>query len=161
MAFASEVDASRLLTGLAEDERLLDAAYRGAARGFGMPDCAMWVLYFLAIADAPLTQQGLCGLMMYPKQTVNSSVAKLRAQGLVELVPAPGAGHAKHVALTEAGAETAEATVLRLRAAEERALASMGEGDMTRFSQLYRRFREAVQVELAAEGLVDAPEAGR
>ena len=67
--------ASALLSEIAEEERLLDALYREAARRFGLPDCAMWVLYFLAISEEPVTQQGLCGLMMYPKQTVNSSVA--------------------------------------------------------------------------------------
>ena len=156
-----ETDASELLARLAEDERLLDAAYRSVARSFGMPDCAMWVLYFLAIADDPLTQQGLCDLMMYPKQTVNSAVTKLKAQGLVELAPASGMGHGKHVVLTKAGAEAAKDTVLRLRAAEERALASMGREAMARFSQLYRQFREAVQAELASEGFIDAQESGR
>ena len=82
--------ASALLSEIAEEERLLDALYREAARRFGLPDCAMWVLYFLAISEEPVTQQGLCGLMMYPKQTVNSSVAKLAGQGLVELTAISG-----------------------------------------------------------------------
>lgn len=99
--------------------------------------------------------------MMYPKQTVNSSVTKLKAQGLVELAPASGMGHGKHVVLTKAGAEAAKDTVLRLRAAEERALASMGREAMARFSQLYRQFREAVQAELASEGFIDAQGSGR
>lgn len=37
--------ASALLSEIAEEERLLDALYREAARRFGLPDCAMWVLY--------------------------------------------------------------------------------------------------------------------
>ena len=143
--------ASALLSEIAEEERLLDALYREAARRFGLPDCAMWVLYFLAISEEPVTQQGLCGLMMYPKQTINSSVAKLVDRGLVELAGFPGARNSKSVALTAEGRKLADATVLRMRAAEERALASLGGEGMRSFVGLYRRFREAVQSEMANE----------
>ena len=128
--------ASALLSEIAEEERLLDALYREAARRFGLPDCA---------------QQGLCGLMMYPKQTINSSVAKLVDRGLVELAGIPGARNSKSVALTAEGRKLADATVLRMRAAEERALASLGDEGMRSFVGLYRRFREAVQSEMANE----------
>lgn len=144
--------ASALLSEIAEEERLLDAHYREAARRFGLPDCAMWVLYFLAISEEPITQQGLCGLMMYPKQTINSSVAKLANRGLVELAAIPGARNSKSVALTAEGRELAGRTVLAMRSAEERALVSLGEDGMRSFVDLYRRFREAMQAEMADEG---------
>lgn len=144
--------ASALLSEIGEEERLFGALYRGAARRFGLPECAMWVLYFLAVADGPLTQQSLCELMMYPKQTINSSVAKLAKQGLVELSAIPSSRNSKSVSLTAKGRELAEGTVLAMRAAEERALVSLGDDGMQRFVELYRRFRKNVQAEMAFEG---------
>ena len=74
----------------------------------------MWVLYFLSSAGKDLTQQDLIDRMMFPKQTVNSAVAKLAEQGPLTLTPILGTRNKKSLSLTEEGKKLAEDTVLRM-----------------------------------------------
>ena len=53
-----------------------DDLYRGAARGFGLSDCAFWVLYALRETKRPMTQSGICAAVYQPKQTVHSALKK-------------------------------------------------------------------------------------
>ena len=65
------------LMNIAGQEKQFDALYRTAGAVFALPDCAMWVLYFLFLSPDALSQQDLIEKMMFPKQTVNSAVAGL------------------------------------------------------------------------------------
>ena len=44
------------LTAYNELYKEQDDLYRAAARGFGLSDCAFWVLYALREAERPMTQ---------------------------------------------------------------------------------------------------------
>ena len=61
-----------------------DNIYRGAARRLGISDCALWILYSLRAECQPLTQKQLCLLMYLPKQTVNSALKAMEAEGYTE-----------------------------------------------------------------------------
>lgn len=61
------------LTEIGTQEKQFDALYRGAASLFGLPDCSMWVLYYLVSAEGDISQQDLIEKMMFPKQTINSA----------------------------------------------------------------------------------------
>jgi len=50
---------NQFLTEINAQEKRFGALYRQAAAGFGLSECAMWVLYFLTSAETPLTQQDL------------------------------------------------------------------------------------------------------
>lgn len=144
------------LENISTQEKRYDALYRGVASRFGMPDCAMWVLYFLISSDKPLTQQDLIEKMMFPKQTINSAVMRLVQKGLLELQMVPGTRNRKNILLTESGIETIHNTVERMRKAEERAAASLGEEKMEQYAELYRKFFLTLKQEFAKEGLTDA-----
>ena len=62
-----------------------DDLYRGAARGFGLSDCAFWVLYALRETKRPMTQSGICAAVYQPKQTVHSALKKLEGEGYLRL----------------------------------------------------------------------------
>ena len=62
-----------------------DDLYRGAARGFGLSDCAFWVLYALRETKRPMTQSGICAAVYQPKQTVHSALKKLEGEGFLRL----------------------------------------------------------------------------
>lgn len=143
------------LMNISAQEKRYDALYRSVASRFGMPDCAMWVLYFLVSSDEPLTQQDLIERMMFPKQTINSAVMSLAKKGLLELQMIPGTRNRKRILLTESGVELAHDTVERMRQAEERAAASMGAEKAEQFAELYREFFSALQREFQKEGLAD------
>ena len=143
------------LMRISTQEKQFDALYRGVASRFGMPDCAMWVLYFLISSDEPLTQQDLIEKMMFPKQTINSAVMALAKKGLLELQMIPGTRNRKNILLTESGVETAHNTVEKMRRAEERAVTSMGAEKTEQFAELYREFFSKLQQEFQKEGLSD------
>ena len=142
------------LAALAGCEKKYDSLYRGAAAAFGLSDCSMWVLYYLQNAEEPLSQQDLIGLMLFPKQTINSAVSGLVGKGYVTLEMIPNTKNRKRILLTDEGRAIAERTVLRMIQAEERAVSKMS--DIERFVSLYTEFFEHLHDEFGREGLCDA-----
>ena len=140
---------------MAVQEKRFDAIYREAGARFGLPDCSMWVLYFLISSGEPISQQDLIEKMMFPKQTINSAVMKLAKDGLVKLFTTPGMGNRKTIALTETGMDLANTTVRRLLKAELRAVKNMGTKRTEQFIKLYSELFSAMQEEFIKEGLCD------
>jgi len=143
------------LSRIAAQEKQYAALYRAVGGQFGLPDCTMWALYYLVSSDEPLTQQDLIEKMMFPKQTINSAVMNLVKSRYVELQIVPGTRNRKTILLTETGRQLSENTVKRMYTAELRAVQTMGERNMERFSELYSAFFSALQNEFTKEGLVD------
>lgn len=94
----------------------LNGAYHDAAVKLGLSDSAMGVLYALCHygGSCPLAQ--IVRFSGISKQTINSALRKLEAEGAVYLKPA--GRRKKLVCLTEAGQELANRTVTRLMALE-------------------------------------------
>ncbi len=115
----------------------------------------MWVLYSVASSKAPLSQQDLHARMMFPKQTINSAVARLSAEGAVRLEAMPAGRGRKAVALTPAGRDLCQKTVLAMRGAECDAVERLGPGRMAVFAGLYAEFLHAVEEGLRRRGLAD------
>ena len=129
-------------------EKRFGALYRQAAVTFGLPECAMWVLYFLISADEPLTQQELTERMMFPKQTINSAVSSLSQKGYLELRTIPEMRSRKQIVLTPDGEDLARSTVRKMRMAEERAVKTMGQEKMEQYIALHDEFLEQICTEL-------------
>lgn len=78
---------------LAEFNRLykkMDEVYHHYAKGLGLSDMALWLLYSLYESGGPCTQRAFCAAWHHPPQTVNSALKKLEAEGLIERRPMPG-----------------------------------------------------------------------
>lgn len=67
-----------------------NALYHELAVHYGVSDTVFWLLYTLYNSSEPQTQNRLCMEWNLPKQTMNSAVASMVKQGLLELEPAPG-----------------------------------------------------------------------
>ena len=144
------------LTSIAKQEKQFDALYRNAGAVFGLPDCAMWILYYLSISEDELSQQDLIEKIMFPKQTINSAVTGLVKKGLIELSMIPGTRNRKRITLTDNGKELADATVVKMWQAECRAVESMGKDRLKQYIDLYQDFFSCLQSEFEKEGLIDA-----
>lgn len=144
------------LTEIGMQEKQFDALYRGAASLFGLPDCSMWVLYYLISAEDDISQQDLIEKMMFPKQTINSAVTTLAGKGIVTLAMIPGTRNRKKITLTAEGRKLAESTVWRMRCAECRAVESMGKEKMAQYIELYHDFFNRLQLEFEKEGIFSA-----
>lgn len=143
------------LSEMARQEKQFDAMYRNISEGFAFPDCAMWILYFLSSSDEDISQQELIEMMMFPKQTINSSVKSLSEKGLLTLEMIPGTRNKKRILLTGDGRKKADETVSRLRRAELKAVKKMGSENMEKYIELYHELYESMHEEFLKEGLID------
>ena len=125
----------------------LDDLYRGAAKHCGMAECAFWILYTLRVEDRSFTQAGLCEFLAEPKQTVNSALKKLVAEGYLAL--SSGADQrSKLVRLTLMGEQLARARVDRIPEAEAAALRAMTPDERGALIRLTGRFRALLEQQL-------------
>ena len=124
----------------------MNEQYHAYAVHCGLSDPALWVLYSLWETETPLTQNDICALWMYPKQTINFTISGLLKKGCVTLEQRPGARSGKAVRLTSEGRalcrkviaplmEAEERSLLHFTAAERAALVSMNEKQCISFEQ--------------------------
>ena len=116
----AEVKAQNL--ALNQSYKRQNEQYHSYAASCGLSDPALWVLYSLWESDRDLTQNDICALWMYPKQTINFTIAGFVKKGYIQLEQRPGARSGKTVKLTEAGSALCRKVVAPLMEAEERCL---------------------------------------
>lgn len=116
-----------------------DEIYRMAAKRTGLPDCAFWILYTLRADGSDQTQSEICEALYQPKQTVNSALKKLEAEGYIALM-AEGDRRSKRLRLTGKGLGLAEKTVDRVISRELKALSQLTAEEQKSFLRLYRKY---------------------
>ena len=137
----------RALMAYNDGMKRLGDVYRIAVKRLGMSECAFWILYTLRTEEGPFTQTEICEFLREPKQTVNSALKKLEAEGCLSL----GAGEdmrSKSVRLTPEGERLAERTCDRVAEAETSALGRLSDSERGTLVQLLRRFSELLEEEL-------------
>lgn len=107
--------------------------YHEVATKYGLSETALWILYYISEFDEDQTQQDLCRQGCYAKQTVNTAVAGLAKDGLVELIPVPGTRNCKKLHLTPKGQALADRAARPLRAAEEQAYSRLSEAELSAY----------------------------
>lgn len=60
----------------------IDELYQMYAKKSGMSETAFWILYCVRERKEPYTQKELCDLWSYSRQTINSALKNMQAQGL-------------------------------------------------------------------------------
>lgn len=117
--------------------------YHELAKASGLSDCAFWILYALYDEEGHYSQQSLCEYLSYSKQTLNSSVTKLKNEGLVVLRPMPEAKNQKAVVLTERGKTLASEAIGKVKKMESLAFEAFDKEARTlflKFNQEYVTF---------------------
>lgn len=129
--------------------KLLDDLYRGAAKRCGIAECAFWILYTLRVEDKSFTQAEICEFLIEPKQTVNSALKKLEAEGYLAL-SAGADQRSKLVRLTEKGEQLARLRIDPVPEAEAGALRAMSPDDRAAYFRLTRQYRLLFEQQLRA-----------
>ena len=112
--------------------------YRRMAKQMNMTDTVMWALYTLRIEPGEITQSRMCEFLHEPKQTVNSALKKMEADGLITLQS--GANRrTKTIRLTDVGLALAQKTSDRVMETEQKALAQFSEEEVNQLFSLMRR----------------------
>lgn len=121
-----------------------DQIYRTAAKSFGLSDCAFWILYSLREASTPLTQSDICNQIYLPKQTVNSALKKLEADGIIVMEEMTDRS-SKRLALTQKGQTLAARTADRVLAAEHDAFLGLSAQEQEEFIRLFRKYTDILK----------------
>lgn len=116
----------------------IDEAYHTAARRLGLTDSAMSILYAVCSCGAPCPLSRITRLTGISRQTINSALRKLEADGIVQLVPLRG--RTKQVVLTQQGSELAEKTVARIFVIENAIFDSWTPAERDLFLELMQRY---------------------
>lgn len=124
-----------------------DSIYHNTAVRYGLSDTGMWVLYNVYTAPGTVTQQELCRQCFFPKQTVNTAIARLCKNGYATLEAIPGTRNQKKILLTDKGTELAGNTVGHLIEAEERAYAALTPEELRAYLAMTTRLTAALQEE--------------
>ena len=135
-----EQDAKRMLLEYNRETKRLDDLYRCAAKQCGISECAFWILYTLRAEERQFTQAEICEFLIEPKQTVNSALKKLEAEGYLTL-SAGADQRSKRVCLTEKGERFVKAHVDRVPEAEAAALGAMTAAERNALIRLTGRYR--------------------
>ncbi len=102
-----------------------DELYHNYATNIGLSDSALWIFYAICESDGSLTQNELCSLWCYSKQTVNSTVKSLCDKGLLFLEHIDGTRTHKAIKLTDEGQQFCEKYILPLIKAEQDVYSTM------------------------------------
>lgn len=121
----------------------IDAAYHRMAFKLGVSDSVMQILYAICNYGDNCPLQDICKLSGLSKQTVNSAIRKLEAEGIIylEFIGAKN----KKVCLTEAGKRLAEHTALRVIGVENEIFASWPQEEVAEYLGLMERFLNEFQ----------------
>lgn len=118
----------------------IDAVYHFVAAKLGMSDSAMNILYVLCDNGGECLMNDFLRRTGMSKQTVNSSVSKLEAEGIVSISMADK--KRKRAELTEKGKEYAGRTVMRIIEKENEIFSSWTKEEQTVYLDLTRRYLE-------------------
>lgn len=120
--------------------RRTDELYHDIAKRMGLADCAFEILYSLMIYDG-LTQTQLQMAGFSSKQTISSSVKRLKQDGLVE---GRADGRSNRIFLTEAGRAFAERRIRPVLDAERSAAAIFDPAQQKAIIKNIERYTEAL-----------------
>ena len=121
----------------------IDGVYHEMSLRLGLSDSAMIVLYTICDSGGSCPLRDICRRSGISKQTVNSALRKLEAEGAVYLEAV--SARSKSVCLTEAGRALAERTAGRVIRIENDIFASWPREDVERYLKLTERFLLALR----------------
>lgn len=120
-----------------------DKTYQQMARSLGITETTLWILYAMRFEPEGITQRHICEFMHEPKQTINSALKKMEADGLLTMQSGESR-RTKLVRLTPAGHALAQKTADRVLITEQRALAQFSEAEFQQFCALLNKMSSAM-----------------
>ncbi|MDE6602939.1 MAG: winged helix-turn-helix transcriptional regulator [Lachnospiraceae bacterium] len=116
----------------------IDAVYHEISQKLGISDSVSIVLYTICDLGDPCPLKSICRSSGISKQTINSALRKLEAEGILYLEPD---GHkAKTVCLTEKGRALADRTAGKIIEMENDIFSSWAEEDVNLYLELTERY---------------------
>lgn len=124
----------------------LDSLYHSASLKLGMSDSVSIVMYSLCDLGNGCLLSDIYKNSGISKQTVNSAVRKLEADGIIYLELSDG--KKKKVLLTDKGKDYIEKTAARIRRAETDAFNSWREEDVRTYIRLMEKYNDCFREQI-------------
>ena len=128
--------------------RELDNLYHNYAKSCGLSDSTLWILYSIYEDKEIHTQKDLCESWSYSKQTVNSSMKNLIANGYIKLTALSENRKNKQMILTESGEELVQRFIAPLMNAEQNAFSRVSSDEQNKFLKLTKKHVDLLQAEI-------------
>ena len=125
-----------------------DRLYHQAARRLGLSDSAMHILYTICYEGDPCPLNDICRLSFISKQTINSAIRRLEAEGILYLEAY--AGRKKLVHLTQKGKKLAAETAARIIEIENQIFDAWPEADRALYLQFSQNYLTAFAEKIRA-----------
>lgn len=146
--FVGSCMAIKDIIGLIEEQiKEQDVIYHRVAVKIGLSDSEMCVLYILADNERTYTQQDICRISHFAKQTINSAISALVKNNYITLEPIKGVKNSKAIMLTDKGRELIEKTVIPLMKAEEKAYGTVSESELLTYLNIITKINIALNQE--------------
>lgn len=116
----------------------IEAAYHEMSLKLGLSDSAMMILYAICDRGDSCLLRDICRQFGISKQTVNSALRKLEAEGVIYLESADAKN--KRICLTEQGKRLADRTARQIIETENDIFSSWEEADVENYLKLTERF---------------------
>lgn len=127
----------------------LDRLYHNYAKDCGLSDSILWILYSIYESKGIYTQKNLCELWSYNKQTVNSALKNLEANGFITLEAIPDNRKNKQIILTDSGNELIEQFIKPLMEAEQNSFRKMDNNERNEFLRVTKKYIDLLQAEIS------------
>lgn len=129
----------------------LNSLYHAAASQSGISDGELSVWFALLTSDKEYSQQDLCELLFFPKQTVNFIVSTLVKKGFVFLVHMPGTRNRKVIRLTKEGRDYVDKNIMWIMRAEQRAMETVDPQEIQATISMFEKYIVSFRKMLDAE----------
>ena len=123
--------------------------YRSLTRKLNLSECSFWILYTIRTESSMPFQNEICASLHQPKQTINSALKKLEADGYIMLTPGNDL-RSKQISLTERGVVLCEKTVDLVIKIEKYALTGLSNEEIKLFFSLFNKYTNLLE-NLASE----------
>lgn len=121
--------------------------YHEIARKLQLSDSALDIFYTIFEIGDNCLQRDICKASCMPKQTVNSSIRKLQADGYLTL--SPGKGRSMHIHLTPSGQKLIQEKLVPLIRIENDAFEDMTVEECEQLIHLNAKYNQALRSRLS------------
>ncbi len=126
----------------------LVSVYRMAVGHSGISDNEFWIWYALVNMGGEFTQQDICGLWSFSKQTVNTIITNMARKGYVQLEAIPGSRNRKRITLTKEGQTYGERIVMPVLMGEQRTLERLTKDELEFFNRILNKYISILKEEI-------------
>lgn len=125
----------------------INDTYHEAARKLHLSDSAFDIFYTIYEMGDNCLQRDICKASFLPKQTVNSSIRKLEANGY--LILSPGKGRNMHIHLTASGQKLIQEKLVPLIRIENAAFEDMTAEECEQLIHLNAKYNQSLRSRLS------------